>query len=74
MIDGIPEIPPVEALRLRSNLFAVLGYVATCKKQNTDEWMSRLVERINESLELLGDSTRLEYHNGSIVCDPAVRS
>ena len=42
-------------------LIEFVAYVATCKRQNTEEWMLGLGDRMNEVLEKLNDEDRLIY-------------
>jgi len=39
--------------------------IVTVKRENTDEWMEWIVEKINEVLEYLKDDGRFEYDQSS---------
>lgn len=49
-----------EIERLRGQLNSVVGYVTTCRSDNTAEWMIGLEKRINHALEAMGDTDRVK--------------
>ena len=54
----------VESTRTRLANFC--GYILSCKRENTDEWMECLVDTVNLVANSLGDEQRFEYRKGEI--------
>lgn len=45
--------------RLRAVVRRVVSFTATCRPHNTDEWMDLLVDTLNETLEAVGEPSRV---------------
>lgn len=46
---------------MASYLNRFIGYVATCRKNNTDDWMHGLIERINRLNKVIGEKDRVKW-------------
>lgn len=40
----------------------IVGYAATCKRTNTDDWMRGLERRLNRDLEIHDDPERMRFN------------
>lgn len=49
--------------KFQNELSRFAAYAATCKGENTSEWMQGLVERINDACKALGDPDRFKYRD-----------
>jgi hypothetical protein len=48
------------------DLYSLAKYAATCRKDNTKEWMRGLVEMLNKVCRAMKDTDRFWYCNGDI--------
>ena len=69
------ERPPDESVviseqrdRLRQALTRISSFAATCRSENTPEWMAMLVDHLNQTCETLNVPQRLTMGKGEIEC------
>jgi hypothetical protein len=78
IIEAIRELKdqqPLEVIeghgqRVEEAVSAFAGYVITCKKENTDDWMQGLASQVNELCEIIGDDDRFGYDGERLLTSP----
>ena len=62
----LAEIMQKDLKHCQNRFLQFCGYILTCKKENTDEWMECLVDTLNLTAKYLECGQQFEYRNGQI--------